>query len=77
MTVDPRVIGARCPSGLQFKVIDGNRIEVKCRSRVCTRGDSVVLHRFSFDGELLETLKFKDAAEAKEPVIIPERKYRR
>lgn len=51
----------RCASGeLHFKVIDGDRIEIKCGNRHCTGGDSVVLHRFSFEGEHLETLKFKD-----------------
>lgn len=52
----------RCPGGaLHFKVIDGNRIEVKCNNWRCTGGDSVVLHRYSFpEGELLETLKFRD-----------------
>lgn len=52
----------RCPAVLQFKVIDGNRIEVKCRSYGCTHATDVVLHRFSFDGALLETLRFKDPA---------------
>jgi hypothetical protein len=51
----------RClASVLHFKVIDGDRIEVKCSHRLCTQGGMAVLHRFSFDGELLETLTFKD-----------------
>ncbi|OBJ08280.1 hypothetical protein A5625_15290 [Mycobacterium sp. 1465703.0] len=55
-------LDARCPGGkLHFRVIDGERIEVKCTHWQCTEsGKFVAIHRYSFDGELLETLKFKD-----------------
>lgn len=56
-----RAAEVRCDASvLHFKVIDGERIEVKCTHRLCTQGGMAVLHRFSFDGELLETLTFKD-----------------
>jgi hypothetical protein len=63
-TADPAVqhsADVRCDARvLHFRVIDGDRIEVKCTHRMCTEGGIAVLHRFSFDGELLETLTFKD-----------------
>lgn len=60
MTAVPE-LSVRCPVGdLLFKVIDGDRIEVKCRNVRCTGGKSVVLHRYSFTGEHLETLVFTD-----------------
>jgi nitrite reductase/ring-hydroxylating ferredoxin subunit len=43
-----------------FNIIDGNKIEVRCKQQNCTEGKYVVLHRFALNGELLETLKFTD-----------------
>lgn len=69
------ILDARCPGGkLHFKVIDGNRIEVKCTHWQCTDGGKyVAIHRYSLDGELLETLKFTDALASE----IPHRRGRR
>jgi hypothetical protein len=60
--VHERAAEVRCPSGdLHFKVIDGDRIEIKCTNKRCTGGNTVVLHRYSIpDGVLIETLRFKD-----------------
>lgn len=71
------VFDVRCSGGaLHFKVIDGNRIEVKCNHWRCTGGDSVVLHRYSFpECELLETLKFKDPVIRGRGAPAAERKY--
>jgi hypothetical protein len=61
VTAVETTLDVRCPSGdLYFKVIDGDRIEVKCGNIRCTGGDSVVLHRYSLTGDYLETLKFRN-----------------
>lgn len=69
----PRVVDVRCPNtyDLHFKVVDGDKIEIKCKNKRCTGGGkNVVLHRYSFPGgEFIETLKFQDpeAARARHP----------
>jgi len=46
---------------LHLKIVDGDKIEIKCNHRRCTDGGRmVVLHRFSSAGEYLDTLTFKD-----------------
>lgn len=68
-----RVVDVRCPVAhdLQFKVVDGDTIEVKCRSKRCTGGGkNVVLHRYSLpEGKLIKTLRFQDpeAGRARHP----------
>ncbi len=52
----------RCKGNkLHGRVLDGNVLEVACRSRFCGwRSGAIVLHRFNLEsGELVETLKFK------------------
>jgi hypothetical protein len=52
----------RCDNGILFGILDGNRIEVKCRSRRCgAQPGVVVIHHFcTKTGELLDTQQFKD-----------------
>lgn len=53
----------RCDAKLHGIIIGDEVIEVQCRSRFCGyKPGIVVLHRFStVDGELVETLRFKDS----------------
>lgn len=60
-----RKVDIRCPGGvLHYKRIDDEcvtLIEFKCSHWFCTEnGKYVALHRYSFDGELIETIKFAD-----------------
>jgi hypothetical protein len=58
----------RC-SGTTHAHLDGEVLEVKCDSRICgaERG-VVVLHRFSTaTGQLLETKKFSDPLDRRDP----------
>lgn len=57
-----RQFDVRCPGGvLHCKLIDDDKIEVKCSHWRCTEdGKYVVLHRYSFEGELIKTVKFAD-----------------
>lgn len=49
----------RCDAKLHALVVDG-LIEVKCPSRFCRQSpDEVVLHRFTPEGELVTTLRFR------------------
>lgn len=53
----------RCENGIKFGEVTRDFLEVKCRSRRCgAEPGVVVLHRFSHDGELRQTLRFKDAS---------------
>jgi hypothetical protein len=53
----------RCPNGIKFANLDENFIEVVCRSQRCgKRPGVIVIHRFSHEGELLRTMKFRDPA---------------
>jgi hypothetical protein len=59
----------RCPNGIKFGEITSDFIEVKCRSKRCGAGpETIVLHRFSHEGELIRTLRFRDAAEFRKKV---------
>ncbi|TDO18132.1 hypothetical protein EV580_1314 [Mycobacterium sp. BK086] len=62
MAAREAVAEVRCAGGaLQFKVIDGHTLEVKCNDRRCTTGNSVALHRYSLpDCKPIETLTFQD-----------------
>lgn len=62
---------ARCDFGLLFfcvvEVDDQHLIEVKCRSAHCGRAPGVVvLHRFTVNGELHSTHRYKDPGYRKE-----------
>lgn len=62
---------ARCDHGLLFfrvVIVDGEHlIEVKCRSAHCgAEVGVVVLHRFTVNGQLHSTLRFKDPGHRKE-----------
>lgn len=52
----------RCDNGILFGILEGNTLEVKCRSRRCgALPGVVVLHRFSIEtGAMLDTKKYKD-----------------
>jgi hypothetical protein len=52
----------RCDTRILFGIIDGNSIEVKCKSHRCGAGEGVVvLHRFSLEtGELIGTNRYKN-----------------
>lgn len=52
----------RCESKMHGILIRDGVLEVKCNSGFCgSKPGVVVLHRFSMDnGELVETVKFKD-----------------
>ena len=53
----------RCENGIKFGEITPDFFEVKCRSKRCGAvAGVVVLHRFSHDGGLQQTLRFKDAS---------------
>jgi hypothetical protein len=53
----------RCPNGIKFAEIGPDFIEVVCRSQRCgKRPGVIVLHRFSHEGELLRTMKYRDPA---------------
>jgi hypothetical protein len=50
----------RCPNKLHGTMENGV-IEVRCDSRWCgKRPGVIIIHRFSVNGELIETLKFKN-----------------
>lgn len=56
----------RCENGIKFGEVTRGFFEVKCRSKRCgAEPGVVVLHRFSHEGGLQQTLKFRDA-ESKE-----------
>lgn len=57
----------RCDAKILFGVIEGNILEVKCRSRRCGHeAGTVVIHRFDLTtGEQKGTLQFKDPANQK------------
>lgn len=52
----------RCRYKMHGILLPERLIEVKCKSKLCGAGSGVtVLHRFSAEnGQLVETLKFKD-----------------
>lgn len=52
----------RCDNSILFGVVDGNILEVKCRSARCGAGKGVVvIHRFSLPGgELIATKQYKN-----------------
>lgn len=57
----------RCPNGIKFGEINSDFIEVKCRSKRCgAKPGVVVIHRFSHEGSLTQTLRFKDPMYGKE-----------
>lgn len=61
----------RCDNRILFGTIQGNVLEVRCRSRRCGKEDGVIIiHRFALQdgpedsfktGDLVGTLKFRDA----------------
>jgi hypothetical protein len=54
----------RCGNGIKFGEVAPAFIEVKCRSRRCGHAPGVlVIHRFTHEGDLLETRRFRDATE--------------
>jgi len=57
----------RCPSQILHGVIDGDTIEVRCRSNWCGhRPGTVVIHRFDVKtGECVSTQCFKDPTSKK------------
>lgn len=65
------VVEVRCPNvltELHFKIIGDVKgtIEVKCKNKRCTGGGkTVVLHRYSFPGPSVETLRFADPEAAR------------
>lgn len=59
----------RCPNGIKFGELTEEFVEVKCRSKRCgAKPGVIVLHRFSHQGILLKTLRFRDAAQLREKV---------
>lgn len=53
----------RCPNGIKFGELVGELIEFKCRSKRCGAGPGiVVIHRFTHQGQLHETKKYRDPA---------------
>ena len=52
----------RCENSILFGVLDGNVLEVKCKSSRCGAGKGVVvLHQFALpSGELIATRKYKN-----------------
>jgi len=58
----------RCDNSILFGVVDGNVLEVKCRSSRCgAEPGVVVLHRFDLHtGKLIETRKYKNPMKEKE-----------
>lgn len=54
----------RCNNDILFGILDGDFIDVKCRSARCGHGAGiVVIHRFDLaNGVLLYTSRFKDPA---------------
>ncbi len=56
------MIELRCDMRILFGIIDGEAIEVKCKSHRCGAGDGVVvLHRFSLEtGELIGTNRYRN-----------------
>lgn len=53
----------RCPNGIKFAEIGPDFIEVRCRSQRCGKVPGViVIHRFSHEGELLRTKRYRDPA---------------
>lgn len=51
----------RCSSKLLALMTEDGLVEIKCNSRFCgAQKGVVVLHRFNHEGDLVETLKFKD-----------------
>ena len=52
----------RCDNGILFGVLDGDFLEVKCRSSYCGHGPgAVAIHRFDLaTGVLLYTSRFID-----------------
>ena len=53
----------RCENGIKFGEVTADFLEVKCRSKRCgAEPGVVVLHRFSHEGELQQTLRFQDAS---------------
>lgn len=54
----------RCPNGIKFGELSEEFIEVKCRSRRCgSEPGVVVIHRFTHGGDLIKTMRFRDASE--------------
>lgn len=58
----------RCDNRILFGTVDGDVLEVKCRSRRCGHeGGVVVIHRFDLEtGNLVGTQRFKDPEYRKE-----------
>ena len=52
----------RCNNDIMFGVLDGDFLDVKCRSQRCGHGPgTVVIHRFDLvTGDLLYTSRYKD-----------------
>jgi len=48
----------RCDNGIKFGEVVGDFIEFKCRSKRCGKEGEVTIHRFTHQGEFVETRHF-------------------